>query len=457
MSALDQVADSVRREWAGRSVVLVAEHVRGGILALAEELRRAGATVRAVVLNTRRPAALGVDHVWSCADHGLDLSPSRFEQWLCDPSPELLAWLDALDPARDWAVFGTTYAQLTDLGGRPARGRWRPAWAAWEDKTRVDELCRRVGVPSPPHEVTSAGDPALPAIAARVDAGRGVVLAADARDGATGSAHGLRWVRDHDELRTAVEDVRHTADRVRVAAFVPGVPCSVLAMVLPDGVAVFDPFEIVTLRVPASGRLVYGGTSTWWRPDASAVDEIREHTRALGAELARTAGYRGMFSVDGVLGESGFLMTELNPRHVSGLGLRAGWPEFPTRLLNRAVQDGDTHGVRHAELERAVRDTVRAVPSCSLWCPVPGLPDGAETSTTVRLAGGEHRVRHRAERAGAWLLGVDPVPAGGLLGPTLAALARRLGATDALVAFDDDSVRSRWPAQSSTSATEARG
>ena len=131
-------------------------------------------------------------------------------------------------------------------------------------------------------------------------------------------------------------------------------------------------------------------------------------------------------------------------------------------LLNRAVQDGvaGAHGVRRSDLEHAVRDTVRRVPSCSLWCPVPGLPDGAEAVATVRLATGAHVARYRAERGGAWVLGVDPVPASGTMGPVVVALARGLGGQDpatAMVAFDDDSVRSRWGVQRSADATEASG
>jgi len=98
-----------------------------------------------------------------------------------------------------------------------------------------------------------------------------------------------------------------------MAGGVPGVPCSVLGIVLRDGVAVFDPIEIVTLRDRARSSLVFCGSSTWWRPAPAAVAEIRRYARLTGSELARAVDYRGMFSVDGILGDRGFVATELNP------------------------------------------------------------------------------------------------------------------------------------------------
>lgn len=411
--------DAIRRYWAGRRVVLAVDHVHGGPKALADELNRCGADIRAVVVNAApTPGLPSAPHVWSCAEQGVRLRSHEFETWLCDPPAALLDWLDALDPERAWTVVGTTYTRAASVGGRPVRGRWRDEWAVWEDKTRVEDLWRATGVASPPHEVCAADDPALPAIAARLDHGDGVVVAADNSKGPLGSSQGLRWVHGRAELDAALPELREITTRVRVAAYLPGTPCSILAMVLPDGVAVFDPFEIITLREPDTGRLVYCGTSTWWRP--SDPEPIRDCAARVGAELARTAGYAGMFSVDGLLGPDGFLATELNPRHVSGLGLRAGRPRFPIRLLNRALQDGRPQvRVDRAELEDAVRRTVRDVPSCSVWVPVPGLADGPEA--------GLGRIRYRPQCGGAWLTGVDPMPAGGALGSVAAELCNALG------------------------------
>ncbi|MBC2879508.1 hypothetical protein H7K43_31465 [Streptomyces sp. TYQ1024] len=245
----------------------------------------------------------------------------------------------------------------------------RPEWAAVEDKTTIDRLWEAAGVASPPHLVAAVDELSRsPAGLGRVAGPAGAVVAADSSRGHVGDALGLRWVPDPGRLPAAVREFAGRAERVRVARFEDGVPCSVLGMALADGVAVFSPIEIVTLGDPATGRLLFCGSSTFWRPGAAAEDDIRGAARRAGAELVRTTGYRGLFSVDGLLTPDGFTATELNPRHASGLGLRAALPDFPLYLYHRAAQERlpgfDT--VTCADLERLVRELVAAAPSASL-------------------------------------------------------------------------------------------
>jgi hypothetical protein len=378
----------------------------------------------------------------------------EFEAWLLSQPPELTRWLDRLDGDRSWRVLGTTYAEYAELGGRPAYGRWRPEWAVWEDKTRIDELWRRAGVPSPAHAVMAIGDPALADRAAQLDQGLGVMLAIDTTRDVLGSSQGLRWVRNGSELTTAVTHLRGLTDRVRLAPFVSGVPCSVLGMVLSGEVAVFDPIEVITLHRRSTAELVYCGTSTCWRPEARWRERLREYTGLVGRELAGSLGYIGLFSVDGILGERGFAATELNPRHVSGLGLRAGWPEFPTRLLNRAVQEGapEVGDIGWRDVERVLRDVVLRNPSHGLWVPLPAdaVPagDGADHVMRVPLPSGTTTVRYRPQWGGIRVLGaVGGTEAHrGALGPLAAALDHAYGTGD-LMSFADISVRSTLTAR----------
>lgn len=62
-------------------------------------------------------------------------------------------------------------------------------------------------------------------------------------------------------------------------------------MVLPTGVAVFEPFEIITLREEGTDRLVYGGHAIGWRTNEAARELMREHTRTAGQALAESTGY----------------------------------------------------------------------------------------------------------------------------------------------------------------------
>jgi hypothetical protein len=443
------IADRLRAEWTGRRVVLLINRFDGATRALADELAACGATVGAMVSGVSGVSGGRFDQpgvpVWSCPEHGVRLRRRDFDGWLRQPPAELTAWLDGLDPARQWAVLGTSYTDVGEFCGRPVHGWWRPEWATWEDKTVVDQLWERVGVPAPPHAVLPLNAADLPQWVGRLDRGRGVVLAADTTGGILGSSKGLRWVRRPDELDAALRAFAGSTERVRVAAYLPGIPCSILGMVLPDGVAVFEPFEIVTLRRPDTAQLVYCGTSTWWHAPEAARVAVREHTRRVGDELARAADYRGMYSVDGILGEDGFFATELNPRHVSGLTLWAGWPQFPVRLFNRAVQERagwlTATGVGYRDVEDAFCRTIRQHPAYVVRIPTGERPDRGVGSSIV-CTPTEQTVSYRVEDGSAMILDVEPVDHDGAVGPAAAALAEILGG-GRLVSYRDDSIRSR--------------
>ncbi|MFI0742972.1 hypothetical protein ACH4PU_33605 [Streptomyces sp. NPDC021100] len=402
------VTEALRRFWAGRRAVLLLDDFDHRARSLVDELRVCGAEVGAVVARTGPgPGAPRVGPGWYCSDTEGELTRPEFEAWLRDPSAGVRAWLDALDPARAWVALGTPRTGVAEFCGRPVHGWRRPEWAAVEDKTTIDRLWEAAGVASPPYFVAvvnqllrapSGGDRvAGPAETAGVAGPAGVVVAADSTRGHVGDALGLRWVPDPGRLPDVVGEFAGRAERVRVARFEDGVPCSVLGMALADGVAVFSPIEIVTLGDPATGRLLFCGSSTFWRPGAAAEDDIRGAARRAGAELVRTTGYRGLFSVDGLLTPDGFTATELNPRHASGLGLRAALPDFPLYLYHRAVQERlpGFDAVTCTDLERLVRELVAAVPSASL----------AVGATRVEAApvGPDHRAGPACARAAARL------------------------------------------------------
>ncbi len=448
--------DALRRYWRGREVLILLPEFTAAARTIIGELADCGAEVTGV-LTAAHPAAdaPAVRHLWSFADHGYQLTPSTFDLMLREPPAELADWLSAVDPGRSLLALGGTFTHVDSLCGRQVHGWRRPEWAAWEDKTRIESLWREAGVPSPPHAVLPVGDPALPDIMIRLDRGLGVVLALDSTRGFLGDSTGLRWVRNPREPAGALAWCQGKTDRLRVAAFVPGVPCSVLGMVLADGVAVFDPIEIVTLRDPARDALVFCGSSTWWRPGAQAADLIRRHARSAGARLA-AFGFRGMFSVDGILNGNDFRATELNPRHASGLGLRAGWPRFPGYLFQRAMQEG-MPGVFdlpcHA-VEEEFRTTVRGHPSYSVRVPLAASsPAASSPAASARLAGGSRHILdlatatfpypvvqtvayHRGARS-ARVLSIDPPLPEGLAAPAAAALATALGPTRLTSCRDD--------------------
>jgi hypothetical protein len=317
---ISAVQETLRRHWAGHRTLLLVQTFNATAATAMRELASFGAEVCGVV--TATPAAHDAPHVFACDG----LSTTEFDAWLREPPAEFTRWLDELDPRRECGFLGTTFTHVGEVCERPVHGWRRPEWARLEDKTAIDQLWQRIGVPSPKHVVLPVDDPALPTVVAELDHGAGVILAMDSTSGFLGDAKGLRWVRTADEVATALQECRAGSQRVRVAEFVPGVPCSILGMVLADGVAVFDPIEIVTLRDRPRAGLVFCGSSTFWRPEGAATEQMRHYTRLAGREVASTMDYRGIFSVDGILGSDGFVATELNPRHC---GCRKPHPRCP--------------------------------------------------------------------------------------------------------------------------------
>ena len=223
-----------------------------------------------------------------------------------------------------------------------------------EDKTIGDRVFDDAGVPRPPSLVVAAQGSALRAAAAELDSGAGTVWSGDAREGMNGGGEFVRWVRTSAAASRATELFEAHCDRVRVSPFLDGVPCSIHGVVLPDGVAVLRPVELLVLRGPED-RFVYAGMSTWWDPPAPDRDVLRDAARKLGAHLVRTVGFRAGFSVDGVLSADGWLPTELNPRFAGGLTTIArALDGFPLQFLQAALAAGVDTGLTVAGLEQGL-------------------------------------------------------------------------------------------------------
>ena len=264
------------------------------------------------------------------------------------------ARVDAFDPEREARVVRTLFSADRPVGGRPAWGARPDRWAALEDKMRVDALWDAAGVRRAESAIVAVAD--APAAHARLDAGQGTVWVADNRTGWHGGAHYLRWVRNAAAMPEATRALGAVADRVRVMPFLEGIPCSIHGAVFPGGATLaFRPCELMVLRRPDSGELAYAAASTYWLPRESDAEAMRDVARRVGAFLRDAHGYRGTFTVDGVMTREGFRPTELNPRYGAALGqLAAGEPELPLYFLHLALTAGEDLDYRPAELERLV-------------------------------------------------------------------------------------------------------
>lgn len=268
------------------------------------------------------------------------------------PEP-VVAAVDEYDPDGEAVhVTGPFVAREPIRGRHVVGGRERP-WAVLEDKMLADEIWDAVGFPRCERrlvEIDRAGD--LETASRELERGRGVVWAADARDGLNGGGELTRWVVTAEEREAARQFLAPRCDRVRVMPFLEGVPCSIHGIVLPDGTAVLRPMELAILRGPGR-RFVFGGQGTTWDPPSSDREEMRDLVRRTGELLRRRVGYRGGFGIDGVLTEEGFRPTELNPRFSGGLATMGQLVEGGLlQLLQLNLASGRDPGVGADDLEQ---------------------------------------------------------------------------------------------------------
>ena len=311
---------------------------------------------------------------------------------------EVVAALDRWDPAREALVLSPMFNELPEIAGRRVYGPRRPEWRRLEDKVVIDALWDDLGVARAPSEIVPAEAAALRAAAGRLDRGAGTAWAGDARQGFHGGAYCLRWVRGAEDAAEAVAFLAGRCDRVRVMPFLEGIPCSIHGVVFPEGVATFRPVEMVSLRRPGgspggsgSNRLHYAGAATFWDPPAADRELMRDLARRVGEGLRERVGYRGAFTVDGVLTAEGFLPTELNPRFGAGLAtMTRDLPDLPVSLLDRALVEGDPLAFAAGDLERQVLAVADRVRAGGAWT-VTKEPADATRELAVAFVGGACR------------------------------------------------------------------
>lgn len=311
-----------------------------------------------------------------------------FEAIVRDLPPEARAALDAFDPDRQALVLRPLWGSLLEVAGRPVYNARPPSWVALEDKVIIDALWDRFGVPRAPCHIVAAEREALERAHRELDRGAGTVWAGDAREGWHGGSEMTHWVIDRDHGDRAAAILAAHCDRVRVMPFLEGIPCSIHGIVAGDQVAALRPVEMVTLRDPAAARLRYFGTSTLWDPPAADREAMRALARHVAVALREELGFRGTFTIDGVMTADGFRPTELNSRYGAGMyRLGASLPELPLWFLDCAMVAGEPWDFRLAELEALVvgsADASRA-PVINAWDPHP-----RDTNETTEVTRGPH-------------------------------------------------------------------
>lgn len=323
--------------------------------------------------------------------------------------------IDRWDPRQSARVLGGfTTSDVVEVADRACFARRPAAWVALEDKIAIDEFWDAADVVRAPSRVVPLERHALSSAADALDRGMGTVWAADASDGIHGGAVGLRWVRPGDDGRQSLASLAGMAKRLRVMPFLEGIPASIHGIVVGEEVAVFRPVELVVLRREVGDRLFYAGCSNWFDPTVEDRESMRDTARRVGRALRDRVGYRGPFTIDGVLSHDGFLPTELNPRTGAGLGtLIRGIGDLPFHPLCWAATEGVRLDYRLSMLEQVVVEAADVHRAPGGWIVTP-----TKISEPAVLAlvddDDEYREARKGEAATA-TLSVGPGPMGGFV------------------------------------------
>lgn len=341
-----------------------------------------GEMIAGIIPRARQVRELGSQSTFMLATEGMGTGDEPTEEdgeWLALEAPESSDIVDAIhasqrllgnlpasaraaidlyDPHNEAIVVGTFLHEQPAVAGRKSLAYRKPEWLALDDKTVIDQIWDKIGVPREQSEVVSVDRESVLAATRRLDRGDGVVWSGDSRDGTSGGAIGTRWIRSEVDVNKSLEYYLEHCDRLRVMPFLEGIPCSIHGMVFPDYVAAFRPVEMITLRKSDSNEFFYAGTATYWDPDLADRESMRVMVKNIGSHLRDMVDYRGIFTVDGVMTKDGFRPTELNPR--SGAGIKSiisGISELPLELIAQALVAGVDIDFKPKELEALVVNT----------------------------------------------------------------------------------------------------
>jgi len=327
-----------------------------------------------------------------------------------DGSGGLAGPADAFDPDNAATLVLPDPLDPPHAGVRRRIGVRHPAWRLFEDKTVVDTLWDVAGFPRAP-SVISDGTADLATLGAIVDQGTGVVCSCQPIGaGPSAGGDGIWWWRDGPPPAT-IPTAKPGAWRVRLMPLLEGVPVRLHGMTLATRVIPFPPMELVTLPRPGQGSfLCAGAVPTLW----DTADLVAQ-TERIGAGLRERLGYRGGFSVDGILTASGFLPTDLNARLTSAMEAAPSARRVLLHAVNLLARDGIEPGT--SVVEQLVAEIFAAGATCTIFGAATRADERATRKASVRWDG-DRLVSDPSGADGA--LVVTPSPRGWLLTATLA-------------------------------------
>lgn len=331
---------------------------------------------------------------------------------------------NAFDPGHRASLLLPDPLDPPRTGDRRRLGVRHPSWRLGEDKTVVDALWDSLAVPRAASIIVD-GPSNLAMVGAEVDLGAGVVCACQrAGAGPTAGADGMWWWRGTDPP-SALSTMQAGSYRARVMPMLDGTPVRLHGFVLDRHVAPFPPMELVTLLRPASGTFLCTGAV----PTLGDVAELATITRHLGNGLRERLGYRGGFSVDGILTHTGFLPTDFNARLTSAMEAAPSHLRVQLHLANMLARDH--RAVDMDTVERLAGEIFTASSTYTLYGAANRIDENRPRAATVRWNDGQLTLAEAGTGDGrlavtrsprGWLLTAtltsERLPPGGMLGPT---------------------------------------
>lgn len=275
------------------------------------------------------------------------------EERLSEPSQSLMDALDRFDPERTAGILAPPLRHIGPrLLGRRHLGWRRPSWAAYEDKTFTDTFWSRAEIQTMRSVVEVPTSPtALERAFSECDDGLGVVISIDASQKINSGSDGVFYAPDVESLKSISAQIASRCERVRVAAFVEGLSCSIHGIVFDSDVAVFRPIEQVILR--HGPRMPLLGGNALWTPTDQQSSAARSLAKRVGERLRVEASYRGAFGLDMILSVDGWLPIEINARLGGFIANGGPLSRFgvPVELVHMLAVEGTEAAIDARELE----------------------------------------------------------------------------------------------------------
>jgi len=376
--SLDDIRDFVRTRVEGKKFIFTGDGA-SSFVAKIEQLRALGAgPFLAITLDTplNEKIDLGSDVTHIPIELEINTENFSFEDsWnelFENPTQEIIDAIQEFDPEKKAFLTVFRFRTATYAFGRYIDASRRPEWVQLEDKTFIDSFFQQNSIPSPEYMIVDANRDAMVEASKVVDKGSGTVWSGDTKLGLSSRGNMVKWLRpdaDPEDIGHFVRKFSHACESVRIAQFVEGRPCSIHGFVLPGGVIVFRPVELLVLR-GLHGKFWFAGTDTFWQPSIELRVEMRSIARQVGEALRTDYDYRGAFCCDGIAGRNGFVINELNTRIGDGLGyVSNALPEFPLEVLQDLAVSGQADDL-DTEIIYALEDVVLAAGDTIPWAKV---------------------------------------------------------------------------------------